>query len=453
MVLSIRKVYQHLGEAAKAWASKEAQTPPPTAQPHEDCRVIASSNARSRATSASSLPTPPTASLATLHYSKPAVPSKGVLPLGAHCKVSPGQSLVIRSRSQVEGLQANRLLVADPQKWKISSLRAGPRIGGCQVRGDHPALLDPNPGSSAKLPLLTMDRDVTLKVEYVGPETYGLFKACLCLENDQQERDLRTTSDQPKNRDPAALSFLAKSPPIVRGEQICLPMPMRAHDLHITDLILRVTEPAHWLVSDILIGGDTLLVDDGDLPGELLADRPGRVPLRLGRLRAKEELIIQATYIGPLVSAAAASLSFEVFGSEVPANKASANFAFLPMSSRVTISGLVQVQAQIGVPTGYAFLPGEIVLRDSEKWIVSDVRNGNRSQFAASGSIPGTLFGGRARECQPNFDAVPGDNTFLLIADYVGSNPEGETLVCGVVGRVVRLPPTVGAGTSSPRLR
>jgi hypothetical protein len=325
-------------------------------------------------------------------------PSKGVLPLSALCyKVSPGQKLVIRSRSHVAGLHANRLLVADPQKWKISALRTGPRIGGCQVRGDHPALLNPGPGSPAKLPLLTMDRDVTLEVEYVGQETYdGGFIACLCLENDQQERDLRAPQDQPKSGDPATLAFLAKSPPIVRGEQICLSLPMRAHDLHITDLILRVTEPAHWLVSDILIGEDTLLVDDGDLPGELLADRPGRVPLRLGRLRAKEELTLQATYIGPLVSAAA-SLSFEVFGSEVPAHKA--------------------------------------------------VRNSTSSQFAACGSIPGTLFGGRARECQPYFDAVLGGNTFLLIADYVGSNLEGETLVCGVVGRVVRLPPPVVAGT------
>jgi hypothetical protein len=361
-------------------------------------------------------------------------PSKGVLPLSALCKILPGQGLVIRTRSHIEGLHANRLLVADPQKWRISSLRAGPRIGGYQVHGDHPALLNPEPGSPARLPLLPLDREVTLEVEYIGPEAYdGLFRSCLCLDNEQQSHD---TSGQLKSRD--LLSFIAKSPAIARGEQIYLPLPMRAHDLHITDLLLRVTEPAHWLVSDILIGGDTLLVDAGALPGELLADRPGRAPIRLGRLRAKEELAVQATYIGPSTAATDASLSFEVFGSEVPTSH-EANTAFLPMSSEV-ICTVLQIQAQISVPTGYAFLPEEIILRDPEKWIIADIRNGNSFQFAASGSIPGILFGGRARECQPHFDAVRGDNTFFLVANYIGSNPEGETFVCGVIGRVVRLP-------------
>lgn len=364
---------------------------------------------------------------------------KGVLPLGAPCGISPGQNLIIRSRSQVEGLRANRLLVADPQKWRISSLQTGPRIGGCQVRGDHPALLDPRPGSLSKLPLLTIDDDVTLRVEYVGAEVcVERFVACLCLEDEARETNLRNTSEQP------ALSFLAKSTPVVQGEQICLPLPMRAHDLHITDLILRVAEPSHWLVDDILIGDDTLLVDTGDLPGELLAERPGRTSLHLGRLRAREDLTVQATYIGPFGSSA--SLAFEVLGSEVPTSEAPANFAFLPMSSGELVRGTVQIQAQIGVPRGYAFLPEEIVLRDPEKWTVSEIRNVNMSQFAASGYVPGILFGGRARECQPTFKAVQGGTTFMLIADYGGSNADGETLVCGVVGRVVRLPPLDSGG-------
>lgn len=234
--------------------------------------------------------------------------------------------------------------------------------------------------------------------------------------------------------------FLVKSLPVVPGKQIQLPLPPRAHDLHVTGITLRVTEPEHWLVHDILIGGDTLLVDGGDLPGELFADQLGRALIPLGHLRAQEELIVHATYTGPL---SAVSLAYEVSGTEVPTEEEAANFAFLPLSGNVPIQGSAQVQAKIGLPPEYAFLPEEIVLRDPEKWIVSNVRSGNLVQFAASGAVPGVLFGRDNWGCQPHFITALGDSDFCMTVNYAGPELYGEPFVCGVVGRVVRLRPQV----------
>jgi hypothetical protein len=361
-----------------------------------------------------------------------------VLPLSSCYKILPGEVAVIQAKPQIDHLLADRLLVADPQKWRISLFQAGPRIGGSQVRGKHPALSDPGPASIARLPLVPVNDGVELEVEYVGPDASGEnFVACLYTKDAAQVSDLRRLPEQPDRKDTAIRSFFAESRPTSPGEQICLPLPARAHDLHISSLTLRVTEPTHWLVSDVLIGGDTLLVDSGDLPGELLADRPGRAPLRLGRLRAKEDLVVQATYIGPLSSA---SLMYEVSGSEVPTNDTAADSAFLPMSSRVAICSGVQAHPKISVPQGYAFLPEEVVLRDPEKWIVCNVTIDNMAQFAASGDVPGAIFGTQTHEGQLNFSAIPGDSNLVLTANYIGPNIYGDPFICGVVGRVVRLP-------------
>ncbi len=369
---------------------------------------------------------------------EPVRSGKVVLPLSSWDKKILSGKIVVRSKSQVAGLFANRLLVADPQKWRISSFRAGPRIGGWHVSGDHPALSDPGPGSIASLPLLPIiDDDVELEIEYVGSALGGEhFVACLCAEKGAQGTSSTSGPVNPKDsRDPRHVSFLVASRPVAYGEQICLPLPPRAHDLHVSDLVLRVAEPTHWLVSDVLIGGDTLFVEAGNLPGELLADRPGRAALRLGRLRAREDLVVQATYVGPQASAL---LGYEVSGSEEPTSDVAADSAFLPMSHRVTAIGESLVRSRVGVPRGFAFLPEEVVLRDPDTWVVSDVRVGHMSQFACSGYVPGTLFGTGTRGCQLNFSAVQYDDELGLHVRGVGPNTGG--IICGAVGRVIRMP-------------
>jgi hypothetical protein len=335
-------------------------------------------------------------------------------------------------------MSANRLLVAKPHNWKILSLRIGPRIGGLEIRGDHPALLDPRPGTPSRLPLLSIDnadKEILLEVEYVGPRADSVdkvnFVACLCLEEDRQK-----PQDSRGPEGPTLFRVHAESPHTARDKKIHLALPPRAYDLHDTSLTLRVTNPEHWLVEDVSIDGDTLLINAGDLPGELFMNRPERVPLHLGRLRAKEELIIQGRYTGPLASAA---LSYEVSGYDLPVQTEAPISAFLTVSHGGLVKGSIQFTPHIGVPRGYAFLPEEIVLRDSNKWDVADVKNMSISQFSASGNAPGVVFAESAQGGQ-HLSLIPRGFDFNVIATYTGEEPSGEPFFCGIVGRVVRLP-------------
>jgi hypothetical protein len=464
-------------------------------------------------------------------------PASGVLPLNSY--TSTVGRTVVRTYSRTgighllagRQLLAGRLLLADPQKWRVSSLQIGPRIGGSKIQGAHPALMDPGAESVERLPTLPVENYVELEVDYVGAEDSGerLVACLLCAEeqvddnaknSENEDRDLEGTIrtiaqqyvefaqqyiellqqptldqglaqqrgtlallqqealdlakinqlDLQKFLEDAAHSWIsgalvgaeerkrgikvlrAESPSISPGEQVQLPLPPRAYDMHVSSLTLHVAEPSHWLVSDVLIGGDTLLVSSGDLPGELFADRPERSPLHLGLLRAQEELVVRATYTGPLLGA---SMGYEVTGIEVPTRDEAAevptsvaaaevpNSAFLPMSTGRPIlpTNSAQITGRVEMPLGYAFLPEEIILRDPAKWIVNDIKIENISLFASSGDVPGALFGARTRGCKLLFNAIPGEGcSLVLIATYIGENLEGEPLCCGVVGRVVRMP-------------
>ena len=299
-----------------------------------------------------------------------------------------------------------------------------------------------SPARHAITPPHALDRrgDVLLEVEYIGPHTGTVdFVACLCLEEDTPEAN---------NSAPAPLSFRAEAPCAPQHKYIRLTLPARAHDLHDTSITLCVANPEHWIVHDISISGDTLLVEAGDLPGELFTNHPGRIPLHLGRLRAKEELVIEALYMGPLTSA---SLAYEVSGYELPTQANEPVSAFLAMSCGVPIKGTVQIQGNVSVPEGYAFLPEEIVLRDPHKRHGLDVRNGQKSQFAARDQFPGDLFGEGVQRYQPRFDPISRDNPLTMFFTYAGGDPQGEPLFCGIVGRLVSLPFPATALATAPR--
>lgn len=281
------------------------------------------------------------------------------------------------------------------------------------------------------LHLLSIDGDVVLEVKYVGPRTNTdkvYFVGCLCLEADSSEN----TASSPR----MSLPLRAESPQVQQGEQIRLALPIRAHDLHDASFTLQVPHPEHWVVKDISIGGDTLLVQAGDLPGELLTNRPGRVPLQLGRLRAREELTVQALYMGPLPSA---SLSYKISGCELPAEPNKSISAFLPMSCGVPFEGRFQIPGRVGVPRGYAFLPEEIVLRSPHKWTIIGVRNGALCEFAGSGAVPGCLFGEDAQGGQ-HLPVISQGVEFLIIAEPADAGSPRAPFFCGLVGSVVRLP-------------
>lgn len=370
-------------------------------------------------------------------------PHKRILPLTSSSQILPGAVAVVQNKPQIEGLLAKRLLVADPQKWRVSTLRAGPRIGGFRIGGDHPALLDPGPASSALLPRLSVDGGVELEIKYVGPEPTGeFFRACLCVEEVPAAGGTngKIPHDQERAREAPHVSFLATSPAVASGVQVKLPLPARTHDLYISGLTLRVDEPSHWVVNDILIDNDTLLVNHGDLPGEILTERPGRPPLRLGRLRAREDLVVIATYIGPLLIA---SLTYEVSGSEVPTSDRAADSAFFSMSTPVPIATHALIHSRADLPRGYAFVPEEVILHEPEKWDVGDIHVGVESMFAGSGYAPGVIFGANTHGDRPNLNKALDYGVELRFdLSYSGSNPTGKLLLCGIIGRVIRWDPT-----------
>lgn len=71
---------------------------------------------------------------------------------------------------------------------------------------------------------------------------------------------------------------------------------------------------------------------------------------------------------------------------------------------------------------------------DRTRWIVDDIRIGNRSQLQRSGEIPGAEFGPggvcatlRLETCQTAMD-------FVLVVRYVGPEPDGEVFEATAVG-------------------
>lgn len=345
-----------------------------------------------------------------------------MIPLSCFDSIAPGRIVQVSVRSQIDAvLSADSLLIANSAKWRIRGFRTAPRIGGTVVPGDQ--LM---PGDRTKLPCIAVADGVHLEVEYCGDVPGGEELVACVLAN-------RSGSFVPgtEPQGTAPLKFRVESAPSKSGMEVVLALPSRAHDLHVMDLTLRVANPEHWMVHDICVGDDTLFVDAGQVPGELFADRPGRAGLRLGRLRAKEALVVRAVYVGPSPEAC---LAYEVTGSEMPVGEVGGDVAFLPLTADMLIKTAVQVTARAGVPRGYAFVPEEVVLRDPSHWIVRGVRVGNVTQFVRDGAVPGAVFSHGPLW----FDPVRPEVDFVLQAAYVGSAAGGGSLACGCVGRVVR---------------
>lgn len=193
----------------------------------------------------------------------------------------------------------------------------------------------------------------------------------------------------------------------------------------------------------------------GDVPGELLSDRPGRTKIDIGRLRSDEDLVVTATYVG---GPSSASLVYEVSASE-EGGGAAGGYGFLPMGTSDRVKASTDVPTRAGLPIGYDFCSEEIILRDPERWIVHDVKVGLRSQTLQAGDLPGEIFGASTSGGQISLDAIRGNSIDLTLSvKYVGKEPGGERIVCGAVGRVLRLKdqrdqPGSAHGTSWPLKR
>ena len=90
-------------------------------------------------------------------------------------------------------------------------------------------------------------------------------------------------------------------------------------------------------------------------------------------------------------------------------------------------------------PQTLAFRPEDLAIHgDQSRWVVHDIKIGNRSQFMAKrGPAPGTEFGPggilehlRLETCQTAMDLV-------IVVEYVGPEPDGEIFEGTIVGLAV----------------
>jgi len=391
-----------------------------------------------------------------------------ILPVSADVSLDTGSALIngqslalIRSRPQLfDKLIARRLLVADPLNWRVHSLRASPRIGGSVIHADCPALMRPGFDSAEKLPPVPINfpGGVELEVEYVGGairSSKETFLACFCADvvvDPDPGAELVERERSSLGAPTGATSVVAQSGLVRKGESVRVPLLPRSNDFFVSGISLLVDCPGDWIVDDVVVGGDTLLVDSGSLPGDLFArwsrrspDLKFRLPqLSLGRVHAGDSFFVSATYQG----ASPAIFEYEVSGHEVPVGDAAGDSAFLPVDSGIKIlTGTTSVVCgRADLPDGYCFIPEGVVLRDPENWVILDVKAGNRSQFAQGGDIPGVAFGAHTVGCPMTIEPIYPGGDLSVVARYVGGDGDGGRLVFGVVGRVARVPAYIPAG-------
>lgn len=71
-------------------------------------------------------------------------------------------------------------------------------------------------------------------------------------------------------------------------------------------------------------------------------------------------------------------------------------------------------------------------------WLITDIRIGNRSQFSQAGSIPGDMFGTNAIDSFVSFETAQTVMDIVVIATYIGANPDGCVFRGALVGAVVK---------------
>lgn len=114
------------------------------------------------------------------------------------------------------------------------------------------------------------------------------------------------------------------------------------------------------------------------------------------------------------------------------------SFTLNSEGERVLPKAVVQVTERLQMP----FRAEQIVIEERPfDWVVNDIRIGNRHQFAQSGDVPGDLFGPDAVVGALSFETAQRGQPFVIIATYIGKNPEGAAFKCTVHGVAFGFPP------------
>ena len=85
-------------------------------------------------------------------------------------------------------------------------------------------------------------------------------------------------------------------------------------------------------------------------------------------------------------------------------------------------------------PQRVAFRPERLTIENAERWIVHDFKIGNRSQFAQSGDVPGSIFDARIADATLSFETAQTAMDVTFDVTYIGPNAEGEQFLATVTG-------------------
>ncbi len=193
--------------------------------------------------------------------------------------------------------------------------------------------------------------------------------------------------------------------------------------------------PEDWVVNDIQVGGDSQLMQRGDLPG-MMFSAASTASFSLEPIPVGTDLTIVVTYVGK--DEAGASFECMALGSIGRRSDLSIGDAVMPMSSSV-VNVLPNVPKEIKSRVRkVAFRPEQIVIDGAEDWIVNEIKVGNRSQSAREGNLPGAAFSATSTLRAFSMDTVHVAMDFLLVVTYVGASPTGAPFRCGVVGTAMR---------------
>lgn len=107
---------------------------------------------------------------------------------------------------------------------------------------------------------------------------------------------------------------------------------------------------------------------------------------------------------------------------------------YTPMKIGPGLTTAVIVRPQV-----CAYRPEDVSIHgDRSRWIVHDVKIGNRSQFAAKrGPAPGTEFGPGGVLEKMRLDTCQTAMDISLIVEYVGPDPDGEVFEATMIGTAV----------------
>ena len=358
------------------------------------------------------------------------VPSRRFpLSLSTGVRILPGQSAQVTARPQLDSFWPDRLLIKNAKHWDIHQLTIGwdkksrtslIELGCCPA--SEFALDVWHPISTREV---TCGEEIVAVVTYRGPDEHGEpFEAALFGGEDKPVK----STDHRDGAGSERFSERAESKDVRPTEMAEVRLVITAPELFVDRLVIKNAKEGDinaWLVHDILVRGESIFVQAGDIPGEMFTDS---ATIILERLVAGDDVEIEATYIGLEKSA---RLDVELSGTATPSTRPVSYF--LPMTTGVPI--LPAQSAQIIGRTHVRFLPERIVMADPDDWIVNDIKAGVNSQLAGNGDIPAQAFSGRTVGGHVTLDPVRKGKDFVVAVTRSGDCEWKAPFFCGVQGR------------------